>query len=72
VHDLTIGVDFGSRIIDVGDEKIKLQIWDTAGQEKFQSLGYAFYRGADSCALVFDLTNSKSFDSLTRWKEGFL
>lgn len=36
VHDLTIGVDFGSRIINVGDEKIKLQIWDTAGQESFR------------------------------------
>jgi Ras-related protein Rab-2A len=32
VHDLTIGVDFGSKIIDLGDEKVKLQIWDTAGE----------------------------------------
>ena len=37
VHDLTIGVDFGSRIIDIGEEKLKLQIWDTAGQESFRS-----------------------------------
>ena len=36
VHDLTIGVDFGSRIINVGDEKIKLEIWDTAGQASFR------------------------------------
>ena len=36
VHDLTIGVDFGSRIIDIGEEKMKLQIWDTAGQESFR------------------------------------
>ena len=49
-----------------------MQIWDTAGQEKFQSLGYAFYRGSDSCALVFDLTSKKSFDNLSMWKKGFL
>lgn len=39
VHDLTIGVDFGSRIIDIGEEKMKLQIWDTAGQESFRYQG---------------------------------
>ena len=53
----TIGVDFKIRTIDVDGKTIKLQIWDTAGQEKFQSLGFAFYRGADCCALCYDLTN---------------
>jgi small GTP-binding protein len=38
VHDLTIGVDFGTRIVDIGNEKVKLQIWDTAGQESFRSI----------------------------------
>lgn len=51
---------------------VTLQIWDTAGQEKFQSLGYAFYRGADCCALVYDITNSKSFENMNKWKEGFI
>ena len=51
---------------------VTLQIWDTAGQEKFQSLGYAFYRGADCCALVYDITNQTSFESLSRWKAGFI
>ena len=51
---------------------VNLQIWDTAGQEKFQSLGYAFYRGADCCALVFDITSQKSFENLSKWKEGFI
>jgi GTPase SAR1 family protein len=37
-----------------------LQIWDTAGQERFQSLGVAFYRGADACILVYDITNPKA------------
>lgn len=51
---------------------VTLQIWDTAGQEKFQSLGYAFYRGADCCALVYDITSQKSFDDLTKWRDGFV
>ena len=51
---------------------MSLQIWDTAGQEKFQSLGFAFYRGADCCALTFDLTNPESFEALNKWKEGFI
>eukprot|EP00605_Chrysophyceae_sp_TOSAG23-4_P001368 GSChrysophyteH1.ASY1.ANO1.1488.1 assembled CDS len=38
VHDLTIGVDFGSRIVDIDGERVKLQIWDTAGQESFRSI----------------------------------
>ncbi|KAJ3233949.1 hypothetical protein HDU81_001834 [Chytriomyces hyalinus] len=49
-----------------------LQIWDTAGQERFQSLGVAFYRGADCCVLVFDVNNSKSFDQLDSWRDEFL
>lgn len=48
------------------------QIWDTAGQERFQSLGVAFYRGADACILVYDITNAKSFDGLDTWREEFL
>ena len=48
------------------------QIWDTAGQERFQSLGIAFYRGADCCVLVYDMTKSESFASLTAWRSEFL
>eukprot|EP01016_Furgasonia_blochmanni_P000749 TRINITY_DN1022_c0_g2_i8.p1 TRINITY_DN1022_c0_g2~~TRINITY_DN1022_c0_g2_i8.p1 ORF type:complete len:215 (-),score=63.24 TRINITY_DN1022_c0_g2_i8:226-870(-) len=51
---------------------VTLQIWDTAGQEKFQSLGGAFYRGADCCALVYDITSPKSFESLDSWRDEFL
>lgn len=40
------------------------KIWDTAGQERFQSLGVAFYRGADCCVLTYDVNNSRSFESL--------
>jgi Ras-related protein Rab-7A len=49
-----------------------LQIWDTAGQERFQSLGVAFYRGADCCVLVYDVNSTKSFDNLETWRDEFL
>src|ERR1700729_3674899 len=48
------------------------KLWDTAGQERFQSLGVAFYRGADCCVLVYDVNNSKSFDTLDSWRDEFL
>eukprot|EP01017_Pseudomicrothorax_dubius_P007249 TRINITY_DN12221_c0_g1_i2.p1 TRINITY_DN12221_c0_g1~~TRINITY_DN12221_c0_g1_i2.p1 ORF type:complete len:162 (+),score=43.35 TRINITY_DN12221_c0_g1_i2:209-694(+) len=56
----------------IDDRVVTLQIWDTAGQEKYQSLGGAFYRGADCCVLVFDITNPKSFESLESWRDEFL
>ena len=48
------------------------QIWDTAGQERFQSLGVAFYRGADCCVLVFDVCVPKTFETLDSWRDEFL
>ena len=49
-----------------------LQIWDTAGQERFQSLGVAFYRGADCCVLVYDVNVQKTFENLDNWRDEFL
>ncbi len=48
------------------------QVWDTAGQERYQSLGVAFYKGAECCLLVYDITNARSFASLPTWKSEFL
>lgn len=68
----TIGADFLRKEIIIDDKLVTLQIWDTAGQERFQSLGVAFYRGADACLLVYDITNEKSFESLNLWRDEFL
>ncbi|CCF75270.2 Ras-related protein Rab-7A [Babesia microti strain RI] len=68
----TIGADFLSKETVVDNKQITLQIWDTAGQERFQSLGVAFYRGADSCILVYDTTSLKSFENIDNWKKEFL
>ncbi|CAD8045242.1 unnamed protein product [Paramecium primaurelia] len=68
----TVGADFMAKEVMIDDRMVTLQIWDTAGQERFQSLGGAFYRGADCCVLVYDITNPKSFDSLDSWRDEFL
>ncbi|KAH8549544.1 ras family-domain-containing protein [Umbelopsis sp. PMI_123] len=68
----TIGADFLTKEVMVDDKLVTMQIWDTAGQERFQSLGVAFYRGADCCVLVYDVNTPKSFDSLSSWVDEFL
>lgn len=68
-HDLTIGVDFGCRVIELGEkkERIKLQIWDTAGQESFRSIARSYYRDAAGALLVYDVTRRDTFQHLQRW-----
>eukprot|EP00640_Fibrocapsa_japonica_P005028 CAMPEP_0113937722 /NCGR_PEP_ID=MMETSP1339-20121228/4284_1 /TAXON_ID=94617 /ORGANISM="Fibrocapsa japonica" /LENGTH=211 /DNA_ID=CAMNT_0000940595 /DNA_START=65 /DNA_END=700 /DNA_ORIENTATION=- /assembly_acc=CAM_ASM_000762 len=69
VHDLTIGVEFGARMINIDSKQIKLQIWDTAGQESFRSITRSYYRGAAGALLVYDITRRETFSHLTRWLE---
>lgn len=68
----TIGADFVTKELQIDDKLVTLQIWDTAGQERFQSLGAAFYRGADCCVLVYDVNVLRSFETLQNWHEEFL
>lgn len=67
----TIGADFLTKDVEINGRVVTLQIWDTAGQERFQSLGSAFYRGADACILVFDVTQQESFAHVGSWLEEF-
>jgi len=68
----TIGADFLTKEVQVDDRLVTMQIWDTAGQERFQSLGVAFYRGADCCVLVYDVNMAKTFENLENWRDEFL
>ena len=63
----TIGVEFRTYTVPVGDHEVKLNIWDTAGQEKFRSVSKAYFRNAVGAALVFSLTDKKSFEALDGW-----
>ena len=65
----TVGVEFGSKRLLIGEKQIKLQIWDTAGQERFRSVTKSYYRGAAAALLVFDITNTESFEKLSSWVE---
>lgn len=63
----TIGVDFKIRTIEHEGSKIKLQMWDTAGHEKFKTITSAYYKGAQGILLVFDLCDKKSFGDIKTW-----
>lgn len=65
----TLGVDFQTKLVMVGDTQVKLSIWDVAGQEKFQTFRDTFYRGAHAVALVYDVTQPPTFFSLMHWRE---
>ncbi|KAI9358559.1 ras-related protein rab-2A-like protein [Zopfochytrium polystomum] len=65
----TIGIEFGSQIVTVNNRRVKLQIWDTAGQESFRSISRAYYRGAIGCLLVYDMTRRDTFNHLMSWLE---
>jgi Ras-related protein Rab-7A len=71
-HKSTIGADFHTSELNIDDKTITLQIWDTAGQERFQSLGNAFYRGADACILVYAINDESSFRQIEEWKSKFI
>jgi Ras-related protein Rab-2A len=55
-HEITIGVEFGSRNLDLDGTTVKLQIWDTAGQEDFKSITRAYYRSSAGALVVYDIT----------------
>ena len=66
-HELTIGVEFGGKTIEVKGKTIKIQIWDTAGQEAFQAITRTYYKGAIGALLVYDITRKDSFEHITKW-----
>lgn len=68
-HNVTIGVEFGMKMIKINDRNIKLQIWDTAGQETFRSITRSYYREAAGVILCYDVTNRKSFNDIIGWLE---
>ncbi|XP_028302000.1 ras-related protein rab7 [Gouania willdenowi] len=68
----TIGSDLLFKTVHLEDQSVTLQMWDTAGMERFQSLGPPLYRGAHCCILVFDVTSGVSFSALDGWRKEFL
>ncbi len=68
----TIGVDFQTQVVALPERTVKLSIWDMAGQDRFQVIRTGFYRGSRAAALVYDITDPESFNSLPRWQTEIL
>ncbi|XP_072170491.1 ras-related protein Rab-8-like [Diadema setosum] len=63
----TLGLDFKIRTMVLDREEMRLQLWDTSGQERFRSMTQAYYRGAAGVVLVYDVTAEDSFSTLSDW-----
>ena len=63
----SIGVDFKLKNIEIEGKKIKLQIWDTAGEERFRTITTSYYKGAHAILIVFDITEKDSFEHVKNW-----
>lgn len=63
----TIGVDFKIVTLEIGGQRVKLQLWDTAGQERFRTITTSYYRGAHGILVLFALDDVTSFLNVRMW-----
>ena len=63
----TIGLDTKTKFVSHKDRKIQLQVWDTAGEERFHSIAKSCYKGADGILLMYDVSNINSFKHIKNW-----
>ena len=68
LHMATIGLDYRLKTLILEEQKIvKVQLWDTAGQDKFRAITRNYYKGANGIILIFDVTNVKSYENIKKW-----
>ena len=68
IHLSTIGLDYKLKNVQIDDGKIvKIQIWDTAGQDRFRSITKNYYKGAHGIILLYDVTSRKTFENVANW-----
>ena len=68
MHMSTIGLDYKLKNVQLDDGKIvKIQIWDTAGQDRFRSITKNYYKGAHGIILIYDVTSRKTFENVKNW-----
>ena len=63
----TVGVDFMAKKVMIHNQQVKIQFWDTAGQEKYKSISSAYYKSTQGVILVYDVTNRNSFRNIGMW-----
>ena len=67
-HIATIGLDYRLKTIELKDQKkIKLQIWDTAGQDRFRAITKNYYKSAHGVVLMYDVSNAQTFSNIKNW-----
>jgi small GTP-binding protein len=66
-HEVTIGVEFGAKNIQLNNTTYRIQIWDTAGQETFKSITRVYYKNSACAFLVYDITNKDTFYNIQTW-----
>ena len=68
VYMSTIGLDYRLKTLTLkSGKKVKLQIWDTAGQDRFRTITKNYYKGAHGIILIYDVTNSDTYDNVENW-----
>ena len=68
LHMATIGLDYRLKTMILDDHRIvKVQLWDTAGQDKFRAITRNYYKGARGIILIYDITNIKSYENIKKW-----
>jgi small GTP-binding protein len=67
IHDVTVGVTFSIKMVQIEGQDVKVQIWDTAGQEIFRSITRSYYRDSACAIIVYDITDRSSFDKVEDW-----
>ena len=68
IHMSTIGLDYKFKDVTLDNEKtVKVQIWDTAGQDRFRSITRNYYKGAHGIIVIYDVTNRKTFENVKNW-----
>ena len=63
----TIGVDFQIKSLNINNKKIKLEIWDTAGMERYRILTKNYFNGSDGFIILYDITSRESFNNTNNW-----
>ncbi|XP_054985395.1 ras-related protein Rab-19-like [Sorex araneus] len=66
-HQITFGVDIILRSLDIDGKKVKMQVWDTAGQEHFRTITRSFYHEVDAAIIAYDITRRSSIESVPDW-----
>ena len=66
-YQLTIGVEFGAKNIEIDSKMFRIQIWDTAGQENFRSITRAYYKNSVCALVVYDISSRDSFNNVMSW-----